>query len=259
MAKLNYSDYPFFHKTTINSNTPQENDINNSEPKPVIEGIANFCALNRAHANQYHQGWNNLGKSINRNNQRMAVSDYANNMNRRLINQSERTDKYGTKYKYTCKNVKGTIRNRRNQFVSGGFVYAYSTDFNTSRGGVEVDRNGEFSRLNIKLVSRDEQYVFAYEDTTGRTWGLTVINGTSVVNCQSSAYNLQITEPKRFGGDNNDRDPNGKLKNTDLKNSGAELRYNAMKAVYDYTSMDTVNLGLGILVAAIFIIRSQQI
>ena len=251
MAKLSYSDYPFFHKSSTNNNEP-----NDKEPKPIIEGIANFCALNRSYANQYPQGWSNLGQNINKANAHNAASSYANNMNQRLMSQYDGVDKYGM-YKYTCENVNGTIRNRNNQLVSGGYVYAYSTDFNTKRGGSEVSSSGQFSSLNVKLVSSDENYVFAYEEPSGRTWALKVINGSSVVKCQTAAYSLQFTEPKRFGGDDDTRDPNGKLKNTDLRNSGAELRYNGMKAIYSDTLTNTVNLGLGIILASFFIVRSQ--
>jgi hypothetical protein len=53
------------------------------------------------------------------------------------------------------------------------------------------------------------------------------------------------------------RDANGKLINTELKNSGAELRYNGMKAIYAETIANTMNLGIGVLVAVAFIAKAQ--
>jgi len=53
----------------------------------------------------------------------------------------------------------------------------------------------------------------------------------------------------------NVRDANGKLKNTEDKNSGAKPRYNNMKNVYDQTFTTTINLGIGIIAAVFFITK----
>ena len=53
----------------------------------------------------------------------------------------------------------------------------------------------------------------------------------------------------------NDRNANGKLKNTEDKNSGAKPRYNNMKKVYDQTFTTTINLGIGIIAAIFFITK----
>ena len=56
MSKLNYSNYTFF-----NAN---KKDNNNKED--IVEGIANFCKLNRSYNNQRHDLWRNLDAALNK-------------------------------------------------------------------------------------------------------------------------------------------------------------------------------------------------
>jgi hypothetical protein len=59
------------------------------------------------------------------------------------------------------------------------------------------------------------------------------------------------------GSDGETRDANGKLINTELKNSGAELRYKGMKSIYAKTIANTMNLGIGLLAAIVFIAKTK--
>ena len=60
-------------------------------------------------------------------------------------------------------------------------------------------------------------------------------------------------------GSDDSRDINGKLRNTKEKNSGAESRYYNMKKIYNETFINTINLGVGVLAAIIFIIKGPII
>ena len=53
------------------------------------------------------------------------------------------------------------------------------------------------------------------------------------------------------------RDGNGKIVNTEWKNSGAELRYNAMKLIYTESVANTIVLSVGIIASLIFIAKNR--
>ena len=53
------------------------------------------------------------------------------------------------------------------------------------------------------------------------------------------------------------RDDNGKIVNTELKNSGAELRYNAMKLIYAESVTNTIVLSVGIIASLFFIAKNR--
>jgi len=55
------------------------------------------------------------------------------------------------------------------------------------------------------------------------------------------------------GYGDNMRDPLGKIKNTEADNSGAEVRYNNLKQIYDKTFTNTIYLGVGIVACIVFI------
>ena len=54
MTNLNYSNYTFF-----NANK-KDNKKDNNNKEDIVEGIANFCALNRSYNNQRPDLWKNL-------------------------------------------------------------------------------------------------------------------------------------------------------------------------------------------------------
>jgi|TARA_B110000467_G_C18177954_1_gene398911 hypothetical protein len=66
---------------------------------------------------------------------------------------------------------------------------------------------------------------------------------------------VQSITDESSSGINNDRDANGKIINTENKNSGAKPRYNNMKNEYDQTFTTTINLGIGIIAAIFFITK----
>lgn len=259
MGGVEYSEYPGSYQPPIND----EKDINEKKDTPVIEGIADFCALNRSYANQFTQGWNNLTNSISNSTSQRTTASTAKKTNSSL--QSTAGIKVAiNQYTYTCGGIYGKIFKQDGIAISpNGNIYAYSTDLKIQRGSASVNANGEFNGLDVKLINGTEKFVFAYEDTTGKLWSVDMISGNgaaSGVSCSANNkyYALKIATRKRFGDyESQSRDPNGKLINTEEKNSGAELRYNGMKAIYAETIANTMNLGIGILAAIVFIAKTQ--
>jgi len=258
MGSVEYSAYPFSYQPT-NTDKTEKND---KKETPVIEGIANFCALNRSYANQNTQGWNNLKNAINNKNNQSSSSNDAKKTNT-LLKTSTGTIVSTNLYTYTCGGIYGKIFKQDGTTISpNGTVYAYSTDLKIQRGSASVNATGKFNGLDVKLINSTEKFVFAYEDTAGMLWSVDIISGSSAASGASCSANnknyvLKIATRKRFGDASQSRDPNGKLINTELKNSGAELRYNGMKAIYAETIANTMNLGIGVLVAVAFIAKAQ--
>lgn len=254
MIKLTGGKYPFLYEkdNTVTDNNPISTDNN----EPIIEGIADFCAANRAYGNQFNQGWNNLASAINNVQRQISNSSSAQNTNKNIQTSSSGSDI--NPYKTICK-VSGTIYESVGVKASNGYIRAYSPDGESYRGSIRVDADGNFNGLNIKLINNSEKYIFVYEDANGNTWEVTIGNATNKeTSCQSGGYTLYKTSTKTIVGYGRDsRDANGKLKNTEHKNSGAELRYNGMKSIYTETIANTVNLGVGILIAIAFIAKSQ--
>lgn len=245
MTKLTSGDYPFLYEMgKQNNNTP------------IVEGIANFCDANRAYSNQFNQGWNNLAGAIGNVEKQKSTTTNANETNsgiRTTVGEDKGI------YKERC-NINGTVYNSTSsKKVSGGYIRVYSSDGETYRGGASVDINGRFTNMNVQLINKTENYLFAYEDTNGDTWVIKVGNSRVILtSCQTEEYELYQTDIKKiFGHGRDSRDANGKLLNTELKNSGAELRYNGMKSIYTETIANTMNLGVGVLIAIIFITKSQ--
>ena len=164
MGSVEYSEYPVSYQPTKNDK-PGKKDTNDAS---IIEGIANFCDLNRSYANQYKQGWNNLTNAINSSTNQNTDACTAQQTNSRLkmINMTTLN-----LYPYTCSAVYGKIFKQDGTTVSpNGTIYAYSTDLKIMRGSASVNANGEFNGLAVKLINATENFVFAYEDTTFRLW-----------------------------------------------------------------------------------------
>jgi len=258
MGSVEYSEYPFSYQPTKNDKT-EKNDT------PVIEGIANFCELNRSYANQFTQGWNNLTNAISNSTSQKTSANDANQTNTLLQTSSGTGTTAQIKlYPYTCGDINGKIFKQDGITISpNGSVYAYSTDLKVQRGNASVNANGEFTGLNVKLTNETEKFVFTYEDATGKTWSIDIKSGIKSsygVTCSANNkyYALKLANRKSFGDSvGQTRDPNGKLINTEQKNSGAELRYNGMKSIYAETIANTMNLGIGVLAAIVFIAKTQ--
>lgn len=161
MQNLEYSKY---------TNSDNNNIID--EDNTIIEGIANFCAINRI---------NNNSKLADTLNENQAYAEKCKNDQNKAAGKARDT-------------------NNRNQVTS----------FNTNTTGI--------------ISTTDDQSTTTTDDASG---GI------------------------------NDRDVNGKLKNTENKNSGAKPRYNNMKNVYDQTYTTTINLGIGIIAAIFFITKHR--
>ena len=256
MGGVDYSEYPVSYQPT----KTDKNEQNEKKETPVIEGIANFCDLNRSYENQNRQGWNNLTNAISNSTSQQSNASAAQQTNSLLkttIIKRVSTDIYT----YTCSSIRGKIFKQDGITVSpNGTIYAYSTDLKIQRGSASVNANGEFNGLNVKLLNSAEKFVFAYEDSTYTLWSVDIKSGSGTsarASCSDNNkyYELKIASRKSFG-DYANRDPNGKLKNTEQKNSGAELRYNGMKAIYAETMANTLNLGIGVLAAIVFIMKS---
>lgn len=258
MGSVEYSEYPVSYQPTRNDTI----DKHGKKETPVIEGIANFCELNRSYANQFTQGWNNLTNAISNSTSQQTTASSAQQMNILLQSSGGATAQIN-RYPYTCGDIRGKIFKQDGITISpNGNIYAYSTDLKIQRGSTSVNANGVFNGLSVKLKDETEKFVFAYEDQTGNMWSLDIISGSSAASGASCSANnknyvLKIATRKRFGDASQSRDPNGKLINTEKKNSGAELRYNGMKAIYAETIANTVNLGIGVLAAIVFIAKAQ--
>jgi hypothetical protein len=254
MGSVEYSEYPFSYQPT------DKNEQNDKKVSQIIEGIANFCDLNRSYANQYRQGWNNLTNAISNSTSQKTNAGAAKKTNTLLQTTTGTT----VRYPYTCSNIRGKIFKQDGITISpNGNIYAYSPDLKIQRGSTSVNANGEFNGLNVKLINATEKFVFTYEDVTGKTWSVDIKSGSGTsgrASCSANNKNyvLKIAIRKSFGDSvSQARDPNGKLINTELKNSGAELRYNGMKAIYAETITNTMNLGIGVLAAIVFIAKNQ--
>ena len=194
---------------------------NDKKETPVIEGIANFCALNRSYANQFTQGWNNLTNAISNSTSQQTTASSAQQMNILLQTSGGATAPIN-RYPYTCGDIRGKIFKQDGITISpNGNIYAYSTDLKIQRGTTSVNANGEFNGLSVKLKDETEKFVFAYEDQTGKTWSVDIKSGSgsmSGASCSANNkyYALKIASRKSFGDSvGQTRDPNGKLINTE--------------------------------------------
>jgi hypothetical protein len=256
MAKLGYSDYPFFDKknttyTPLNST----NHNGNNKRETVIEGIANFCALNRSQAGMNTTGWTDLSNAINTEDETTE-----NKYNIGLTNNNLK--KFAGKV--------GDVIESSGNLVNFGNVHVFTNGFDEYINKIPVTKNGIFEVIDNIIKGSPNKYSFAYEDSDKKLRRVVINDGfDNLTNKEGfDTYNrifglvitddditgrISIPSTTRTGL----RRTNGKLENTEQRNSGAEKRYNGMKSIYNETFSSTVNLSLGIMVAFIFIAKSQ--
>ena len=257
MSNLNYSNYIFFNEN-------HKNDNENENEKTTVEGIANFCALNRSHNNQRGDLWDDLGSLLDKAGQMKDDSENANGTNNGIRNANK-----------PIKHTGAIFNENGDEAMEYGKIHIYSSDFKQYFGIKPVDADGVFRALTPELIANPDKYVFAYQDSDGRYWK-TVFNkdgGITREGLQSGKSradkadlhgritNQDLTDQINgagYGGDGTDgRDDNGKIVNTEWKNSGAELRYNAMKLIYKESVANTIVLSVGIIASLFFIAKNQ--
>lgn len=241
---IGYSDYPFFDK---------ENKQNTQEP--VIEGIANFCALNRSQSGRNNSGWDKLAGALNDNKEVVRSEDIANTLNDSL--------------KQFSKKIGDVITSSGNQ-VEYGNVYVFTKNFGEYINSIPVTDGGMFEVVKNIIEKSPDTYSFAYKDKENKLRRVVINDGfnapknTEGFDTYNKIFQLVITDEDVSGlifgsgsGSGSTRGTDGKLENTERRNSGAERRYNGMKIIYADTLASTVNLCLGIVFASIFIAKSQ--
>jgi len=260
MGTVEYSEYPFSYEST--SSGASRNDKPDKISTPIIEGIANFCALNASYANQYKQGWDNLNAANNANNKQDSTrksSTETNNLTRTVIGR-------------TASDNTGAVLDKAGLSpVPLGRVHIFTSDFKTYLGSKMVNGAGIFSGLSADLSTDPSKFGFAYEDVDGKLLKVDIlrVTGGSAVETMLSAptadpvVTLQLTDTiipstaiTSVQSSRPTRAPNGKLINTEQKNSGAEVRYNSTKTVYTDVIANTLNLSVGILAAIVFIAKA---
>lgn len=266
MGTVEYSEYPFSYESTSSyasqndKTTKTENPDKNSTP--IIEGIADFCALNSSYANQYKQGWDKLNA--------------ANNANKKQDSNRQRSTKTNTRVRTvigrTVSDNTGAVLDKAGLSpVPLGRVHIFTNDFKTYLGSKMVNGAGIFSGLSADLSSDPTKFGFAYEDVDGKLLKVDILSvtGSYAVETMSSVptadpvVRLQLTDTiipttaiTSVQSSRPTRAPNGKLINTEQKNSGAEVRYNSTKTVYTDVIANTLNLSVGILAAIVFIAKA---
>ena len=166
MGSLEYSEYPFSYEST--SSGASRNDAkekNNKKDTPVVEGIANFCALNSSYANQYRQGWNNLNAANNAIKKQDTNRNNATNMNNTI-----QTVIGGTVSTGTVLDKEGVAT------VSLGKVHIFTKDFKTYLGSKMVNTAGIFSGLSADLSTDPSKFGFAYENVDGKLLKVDIVN-----------------------------------------------------------------------------------
>lgn len=262
MSKLNYSNLKnnkiSIHKYSF-FNDEQDTNIY-LEDNNVVEGIANFCALNRSHANKWPNGWNKLESAINNMNKNISKVTGMNLTNGNII------DKVGG----GIDNAGAVVDSDQTSPMEYGQMRIYSSDYKQLFNIRPVDIDGIFRAFPDDYVANPTKYKFVYEDTTGRLRKTNIIdnkkegfiegneNSTTTGDFTVATLNDDFNPDWYSSGSGDDsRGLDGKLKNTEEKNSGAESRYYNMKKKYNETFINTINLGVGVLAAIIFIIKDQ--
>lgn len=253
MSKLNYSNYVNYNNYTF------IND--NNDTGDIIEGIPNFCALNRSYNNQRLDLWQNLGEALNREGEIKDDLLNANKTNDGITDANPTGDNTGAIY-----NEAG------DKTMEFGKIHIFSADLKQYFGIKPVDTDGIFRTLPPELTDNPDKYVFAYQDDAGKYWK-TIFNkvgentkegatsgqsATDEVAIEGKVTSLNLTDDinSAQSSDGSGRDGNGKLINTEFKNSGAELRYNAMKLIYEESVMNTVLLSAGVIASLYFIVKT---
>jgi len=248
MSKLNYSNYIFFND---NHNKPD----NNTTDQPIKEGIANFCALNRSHNNRRNDIWGYISSNIDKSNAEEINSKLAEKINGELNKKNFPTKYIGIVYrKMTREGADEEITDDK-ESVQGGRIHIYSADFKKYYGVKLVDSDGIFRSLPDDLIDNPNNFQFAYQDTDGKYFKTLITDGDGEVNVEITDIELPNFGSSYWG--ENTRDDNGKIINTELKNSGAEERYNAVKLIYNESFTNTINLSIGILVSLYFIAKNR--
>jgi len=256
MSKLNYSNYVNYNNYTF------FND--NNDTGDIIEGIPNFCALNRSKNNQRKDIWKDFDSSLDREGQ----------LDDDLLNATNTNDGI-TNTNNSLTNNTGAIFNEEGDSpMKFGTIHIFSADLKQYFGVKPVDADGVFRTLPPDLINNLDNYIFAYKDDDGNYWktlfnkdGENTKEGAQSGSSPTDdvAIRGQVTDNNLTAGinaaqsgiDGNGRDGNGKLENTEFKNSGAELRYNAMKLIYTESFTNTIVLGVGIIASFIFIAKTE--
>ena len=255
MSKLNYSNYVNYNNYTF------FND--NNDTGDIIEGIPNFCALNRSYGNKRTDIYDDLDSSLNREGQLKDDLLNANKANDGIRDANSTGD-----------NIGAIFNEAGDKTMEFGKIHIFSSDLKQYFGIKPVDTDGIFRTLPPELTDNPDKYIFAYQDDDGKYWktilnkagentkegatpGKTLTDEAAIVlnvteNDMTDAANSLIS-----GSDGSGRDGNGKLTNTEFKNSGAELRYNAMKLIYEESVTNTVLLSVGVIASLYFIAKTE--
>jgi len=262
MSKLNYSNLknnkPSIHKYSFFNDEKDKNiDL---EDNNVIEGIADFCALNKSKSGKWKNGWNNLESAIKNITKK---TDDISSIN--LTNNNIRNSVSGG----GIDNAGAVVDSDQTSPMKFGQMRIYSSDYKQLFNIRPVDNDGIFRAFPDDYATAPQKYNFVYEDTTGKLRKTNIIDNkegfvegnenstTPDVTVGVTDDELDESELGSGSGSDDSRDINGKLRNTNEKNSGAESRYYNMKKIYNETFVNTINLGVGVLVAIIFIMKTQ--
>jgi len=256
MSKLNYSNYVNYNNYTF------FNDNNNNTTGDIIEGIPNFCALNRSYNNQRKDIWKDFDSALDR----------AGQLKDDLLNANKTNDGI-TDANPTGDNIGAIFNEAGDKAMEFGKIHIFSSDLKQYFGIKPVDTDGIFRTLPPELTDNPDKYIFAYQDDDGKYWktifnkvGENTKEGFSDKSPAKKAVLIGLVTPQSIdfqtasaisGSVGNGRDGNGKLENTEFKNSGAELRYNAMKLIYSESIANTIVLGVGIIASFIFIAKTE--
>ena len=252
MTNLNYSNYTFF-----NAN---KKDNNNKED--IVEGIANFCKLNRSYNNQRPDLWRNLDAALDKEGQLKDDLLNAINANNGITDANPTGD-----------NIGAIFNEAGDKTMEFGKIHIFSADLKQYFGIKPVDTDGIFRTLPPELTDNPDKYLFAYQDDDGKYWK-TIFNkvGENTKEGFRDKSPVEKITLKGFvtkqsvpvatasalsGSDGSGRDSNGKLTNTEFKNSGAELRYNAMKLIYNKSVTNTVLMSVGVIASLYFIAKTE--
>jgi|SaaInlV_150m_DNA_3_1039698.scaffolds.fasta_scaffold17359_3 hypothetical protein len=262
MSKLNYSNLKnnksSIHKYAFFNDEKDKNiDLENNN---LVEGIANFCALNRSKNNQWKDGWNNLESSMNN------ISKKINDIDKTNLNNNNIIDSVGG----GIDNAGAVVDSDQSSPMKFGKMRIYSTDYKKLFDIRPVDIDGIFRAFPDDYAATPTKYKFVYENTNGRLRKTNIIDNTKegfVEGNQSGKtpdVSVAVTDNdfdesnySSGSGSGDSRGLDGKLKNTEEKNSGAESRYYNMQKIYNETFINTINLGVGVLAAIIFITKKQ--
>lgn len=262
MSKLYYSNLknnkPSIDKYSFFNDEKDKNVY--LENNNVVEGIADFCALNKSHSNKWKDGWNNLDsaiKDITKKTDDISGINLTNSNIRNMVGNG-------------IDNAGAVVDSDQISPMVFGQMRIYSSDYKQLFNIRPVDNDGIFRAFPTDYAINPDKYNFVYENTTGKLLKTNIINNKKEgfvegnENSTTPDVTLSVTtkdfDESQYGSNSSSedsRDINGKLRNTNEKNSGAESRYYNMKKLYNETFITTINLGVGVLAAIIFIMKDQ--